>query len=148
MLEHLADPVGTLQLAHELLRPGGVLCLTVPNDFSPMQRAARDAKGQAPWWIAPPHHLNYFDFDSLEALVTRLGFTPVERLTSFPMEVFLLMGDDYVADPALGRVCHAKRKSFDLAFETAGLGEARRRFYGALASAGLGREATIVAVKS
>ena len=148
VLEHLADPAGTLILAHGLLKPGGVLCLTIPNDFSPMQLAARDAKGQAPWWVAPPHHLNYFDFDSLEALVTRLGFTPVERLSSFPMEAFLMMGDDYVADPVLGRACHAKRKSFDLAFEAAGLGDTRRRFYGALASAGLGREATIVAVKS
>jgi SAM-dependent methyltransferase len=148
VLEHLADPIGTLALARDLLLPGGVVCLTVPNDFSPLQRAARDAKGHAPWWVAPPHHLNYFDFDSLEALLVRLGFTPVERLTSFPMEAFLLMGDDYIADPALGRACHVKRKSFDLAFEAAGIGEVRRRLYGALANAGIGREATIVAVKA
>ena len=97
--------------------------------------AARDGRGHAPWWIAPPHHLNYFDFDSLEALLVRLGLRPVERLTSFPMEAFLLMGDDYVADPALGRACHAKRMNFDLAFEAAGIGEVRRRLYGALAAA-------------
>lgn len=147
VLEHLADPIGALALARDLLKSGGVLCLTVPNDFNPLQVAARDAKGHAPWWIAPPHHLNYFDFESLEALVTRLGLRPVERLTSFPMEAFLLMGDDYVADPATGRAAHAKRKSFDLAFETAGLGDVRRRLYGALAAAGIGREATVIAVK-
>ncbi len=28
-----------------------------------------------------------------------------------------MMGENYTADPALGRACHAKRKQFDLAFE-------------------------------
>jgi SAM-dependent methyltransferase len=147
VLEHIPDPIATLEMARDLLRPGGVLCLTVPNDFSPLQCAARDAKGHAPWWVAPPHHLNYFDFDSLEALLVRLGFRPVERMTSFPMEAFLLMDDDYVRRPEIGRAMHAKRKSFDLAFEAAGIGDVRRKLYGAMAAAGIGREATVVAVK-
>lgn len=147
VLEHIPDPVETLEAARDLLRPGGVLCLTVPNDFSPLQCAARDAKGHAPWWVAPPHHLNYFDFDSLEALLARLGFTPIERLTSFPMEAFLLMDDDYVRRPEIGRAMHARRKSFDLAFEAAGIGDVRRKLYGALAAAGIGREATVIALR-
>ena len=147
VLEHIPDPIETLRAASALLKSGGVMCLTVPNDFSPLQIAAQDGKGHAPWWIAPPHHLNYFDFDSLEALMRRLGLTPVERLTSFPMEAFLLMGDDYVADPATGKACHRRRMNFDLAFEAAGIGDVRRRLYGALAAAGIGREATVIAVK-
>ena len=148
VLEHIPDPIATLELARGLLKPGGAICLTVPNDFSPLQIAARDAKGHAPWWVAPPHHLNYFDFDSLEALLVRLGFAPRERLTSFPMEAFLLMDDDYVRRPEIGRAMHLKRKSFDLAFEAAGIGDVRRKLYGAMAAAGIGREATVVAVKT
>lgn len=148
VLEHVPDPIGMLELAHHALKPGGVLCLTVPNDFNPLQLVAQHGKGQAPWWVAPPHHLNYFDFDSLEGLVTRLGFRPVRRLTTFPMEAFLLMGDDYVRQPELGRPAHLKRKSFDLSFAAAGLDHVRRRLYAALADAGLGREATILAIKS
>ncbi len=68
-------------------------------------------------------------------------------MTSFPMEAFLLMGDNYVGDPALGRASHAKRKRFDLALEQAGFGEARRALYRALAEAGIGREAVVIAVK-
>ena len=147
VLEHIADPIETLTAACSLLKSGGVMCLTVPNDFSPLQIAAQDGKGHAPWWIAPPHHLNYFDFDSLEALLTRLGLTPIQRLTSFPMEAFLLMGDDYVSDAATGKACHRRRMNFDLAFEAAGIGDVRRRLYGALAAAGIGREATVIAVK-
>ena len=141
------EGVDMLAAARDQMDPGGVMCLTVPNDFSPLQIAAQDGKGHAPWWIAPPHHLNYFDFDSLEALLTRLGLKPVDRLTSFPMEAFLLMGDDYVADPATGKACHRRRMNFDLAFEAAGIGDVRRRLYGALAAAGIGREATVIAVK-
>jgi hypothetical protein len=63
------------------------------------------------------------------------------------MELFLLMGENYTIDPALGRACHESRKKFDMALEMAGLGEARRSFYRALAQAGLGREAAVVAVK-
>lgn len=147
VLEHIPDPIEMLAAARDIMKSGGVMCLTVPNDFSPLQIAAQDGKGHAPWWIAPPHHLNYFDFDTLESLMRRLGFTPVERLTSFPMEAFLLMGDDYVSDPATGKDCHRRRMNFDLAFEAAGIGDVRRRLYGALAAAGIGREATVIAVK-
>ena len=148
MLEHVPDPVAILKEAHGALEPGGVLCVGVPNDFSPMQAAARAATGADDWWVAPPHHLNYFDFSSLSALLTRLGFSVAERTTSFPMEAFLMMGENYTADPALGRACHNRRKRFDMAFEAAGLKETRRAFYRALADAGLGREAVIIAVKA
>lgn len=147
VLEHIADPIGLLTLAAELLESGGLLCVNVPNDFSPLQIAGRAAVGATEWWIAPPHHLNYFDFDSLSRLVERLGFRVAERQTSFPMEAFLMMGEDYTKDPALGRACHNRRKKFDLAFEAAGLKEVRRAFYRALAENGLGREAVVIAVK-
>lgn len=147
VLEHVPDPITVLGLTRNLLDPGGILCVNVPNDFSPLQTAARAALGLKEWWVAPPHHLNYFDFDSLSDVLTRLGFRIVDRTTSFPMELFLLMGDDYTGNPALGRACHARRKRFDLAFEAAGLREIRRAFYRALASAGIGREAVIIARK-
>jgi SAM-dependent methyltransferase len=145
VLEHVPDPVHILALAAGLLTPGGILCVTVPNDFSPFQIAARAQAGTGDWWVAPPHHLNYFDFDSLIHLVRRLGLAVVERTTSFPMEAFVMMGDDYTKNPALGRACHNRRKSFDFALEAAGLKENRRAFYRALAESGIGREAVIIA---
>jgi len=144
MLEHVADPTGLLRLATGRAWPGGLICVGVPNDYNALQVAAR-AAGTQPWWLVPPHHLNYFDFASLEALLKRVGLEVVETLTSFPMELFLLMGDNYVGDDALGRECHARRKHFDMALEKAGLGNVRRKLYGALAKAGIGREAIIVA---
>ncbi len=147
ILEHVADPAGLLRLAAGRVWPGGLICVGVPNDYNGLQEAVR-ASGSAPWWLAPPHHLNYFDFDSLDGLLRRLGLEVMEVLTSFPMELFLLMGENYVGNDVLGRECHARRKRFDLSLEKAGLGHVRRKFYSALAKAGLGREAIIVARKS
>lgn len=147
VLEHVPDPIAILTRAISLLDAGGVLCVGVPNDFSPFQIAARSAMNTGDWWLAPPHHLNYFDFDSLGALLERLGLKVMERTTSFPMEAFVMMGENYTSDPALGRACHARRKRFDFAFEAAGMKEGRRDFYRALAKLGIGREAVIIAVK-
>jgi SAM-dependent methyltransferase len=147
VLEHVPDPAALLIEARELLEPNGVLCVNVPNDYSPFQIAACIATTKKEWWVAPRHHLNYFDFDTLAGLLERLDFRVAERTTSFPMELFLLMGENYTSDAALGRACHAKRKRFDQALEAAGLGQTRRAFYRALAGAGLGREAAIIAVK-
>lgn len=147
VLEHVPDPASLLIEARGLLEPGGLLCVNVPNDYSPFQIAARAATTRSEWWVAPRHHLNYFDFESLSNLLERLDFRVEDRMTSFPMEMFLLMGENYTVDPALGRACHERRKRFDHALETAGFASARRAFYRALAAAGLGREAAVVAVK-
>jgi len=145
VLEHVPDPIDILNLAKQRLAKGGAICINIPNDFSPLQIAARATANTGGWWIAPPHHLNYFDFATLEALLVRLGFEVREKLASFPLEAFILMGDNYIGDPVLGRAMHSKRKSFDLSLEAAGLKEVRRNFYRALASAGIGREAIIIA---
>jgi len=57
------------------------------------------------------------------------------------------MGQDYTANPTLGSELHLRRKNFDLALNDNGCNEARRNFYKSLASAGLGRNATIFAKK-
>lgn len=147
VLEHIPDPRGFVALAWELVRPGGLICIGVPNDYNPLQKTLRDVDAFRPWWVAPPHHLNYFSFDSLEGLLKGAGFTVLERLTTFPMELFLLMGDNYVGNDKLGRSCHSKRKSFDLKLETAGRGDVRRTLYRALADNGIGREAIVIARK-
>jgi 2-polyprenyl-3-methyl-5-hydroxy-6-metoxy-1,4-benzoquinol methylase len=147
VLEHVPNALEIVCLARDLLSPGGLLCLNVPNDFSSFQTAAQKTLDLKEWWVAPPHHLNYFDFDSLTDLLPRLGLPLAERTTTFPMELFLLMGMNYTADSALGRSCHAQRKRFDLALEQSGFIETRRSFYRALAAAGLGREIVIIAKK-
>jgi SAM-dependent methyltransferase len=140
VLEHLHDPRAFVAWAHRALRPGGVLTLQVPNEFNALQLAARAALGLEPWWVGPPFHLNYFAFASLERLLAAGGFELVGRDATYPMEWFLLAGEDYVRDPALGTDCHRRRMRLELALET--LGE-RRPLHRHLADRALGREAIV-----
>lgn len=149
VLEHIPDPAEMLRVVHSMLADDGLVCVTTPNDYNGFQEALREGQGYSPWWLAPPHHLNYFDFAGLERFLISAGFQPLQRLTGFPMELFLLMGENYVGDDTLGRSCHNRRKAFDLALGgvEGGATDTRRAFYGALAQAGLGREATVIARK-
>jgi SAM-dependent methyltransferase len=140
VLEHLHDPRDFVAWAHRALRPGGVLCLQAPNELTALQREAQAALGLHAWWMAPPFHLNYFDFASLERLVAAGGFAPAGRDATYPMEWFLLAGEDYVRDPALGADCHARRMRLEVGLEK--LGE-RRALHRHLAARGLGREAIV-----
>jgi len=138
--EHLPDPPGFLAWTAKLLRPGGIVTIHVPNDFNPLQLAARDALGLEDWWVAPPFHLNYFTFASLERLLSRCGFAPAGRDTTFPMEWFLLMGENYVEDAELGASAHHRRMLLESRLEALGQ---RRTLHGHLASEGTGREAIV-----
>jgi SAM-dependent methyltransferase len=146
VLEHVPDPRAQLALVDGLLDPGGLVALMVPNDYSPFQAALRDACGAHPWWVAPPHHVNYFDVDSIQRLLAE-RFEVVSVETSFPIDLFLLMGDNYVGDDALGRACHAKRKTFELNLARAGKTALKQEMYRRLAQLGIGRDVFVVARK-
>lgn len=141
VLEHLPSPGAALDATHDLLAPDGVIVIQVPNDFSELQEAARRAIDRPPWWIAIPDHVHYFDFASLRSLLSARRFGVIREQATFPMELFLLMGDDYVGVPSVGAACHARRRRFEIALP----GPLRRRLYGALAAAGAGRDCLVFA---
>ena len=57
VLEHVADPEGLLQRLPRLLKPGGLVAITVPNDFSAVQAEAK-ALGliDRDFWVSAPQH--------------------------------------------------------------------------------------------
>jgi SAM-dependent methyltransferase len=141
VLEHVPEPAVTLAKARSLLEPNGLLLLQVPNDFNVLQAAALPYTRRPDWWVAIPDHVNYFDGQTLSALVQRQGFDVVALTANFPMEFFLLMGDDYIDDPEMGKQCHQKRVRFERALE----GGVRRKLYQALAAVGMGRDVILLA---
>lgn len=146
VLEHVARPEELLKLAFQTLRPGGVLCVSVPNDYNSLQEIITKKHERTSWWVVPDHHLNYFNFDTLSELITACGFDVCQTLTNFPMELFLLMGQDYTSDPARGRELHGWRKTLDINLANGDI-SVMRRFYEGLAEAGLGRLAIVFARK-
>lgn len=147
VLEHVPDPAAILKLIHRQLDDQGMVCIIVPNDFNPFQIVLRDHLGFQPWWVAPPHHINYFNFESLSNLVVRCGFEVVQQEATFPIDMFLLMGQNYIGNDALGRQCHAQRKSFELSLFQGGANDLKKKIYGEFARIGLGREIVLFASK-
>jgi len=146
VLEHVLEPERLLQRLPRLIAPGGVCAITVPNDFSPLQLAAR-AAGQVErdFWLAPPQHLNYFEAKSLTALLDRLGFETRLAYASFPIDWYLMHpGSNYVADPAAGKPAHRARMAIDLLLAEAGL-PAYLALGEALFGCGAGRSLTVIA---
>lgn len=137
VLEHVPDPVATMGHVRQLLAPGGIAVVRVPNDFNPLQDAALNQIGGDPWWVARPDHINYFSFATLAQTLDKLGFDVVREMTDFPMELFLLLGFDYVRERPLGPECHNRRIAFEKSLGT----ETRRRLYDSFAKAGFGRNA-------
>jgi 2-polyprenyl-3-methyl-5-hydroxy-6-metoxy-1,4-benzoquinol methylase len=146
VLEHVLDAEGLLARLPRLLNPGGVLAVTVPNDFSSVQLAARKARLiDRNFWVAPPQHLNYFNAQSLRRLLARLGFKPRVAYASFPIDWFLFHpGSNYVANPAAGKKAHKARMAIDLLLAEHGL-EAYLAFGQALFDVGAGRSLTVIA---
>lgn len=147
VFEHLPDPREMTGLLANLLAPGGVLCICVPNDYNPVQETLRAAGGYSPWWVAPPHHINFFDFDSLDALLAAAGLRVALREATFPIDFFLLMGENYIGNDELGRRCHGLRKTFERNLIAGGNNALKRALYRSLAELGIGREVVMYATK-
>lgn len=143
VIEHVPDPALTIRSIQKILKPDGVICIRVPNDFTDLQMTAQKKLKKEPWWIAIPDHINYFNISSLCFLLNRLGFEVVDTQTDFPMEFFLLMGYDYVENPVIGNECHNRRMNFEMSIPP----ELRRKIYKALAGVGVGRGILIFAKK-
>ena len=141
VLEHIPDPGAMLSSVRDMLTSGGVLCVKVPNDFSVLQQAARALNHADEWWVAVPDHVNYFSAESVAHLLEDHGFEVCDRLADFPMEMFILTGQDYVSDPALGPLCHERRRHIDLSLDSG----KRLAMYRQMAEAGIGRNIIIVA---
>ena len=146
VLEHLPDPEKALnEIRTKVIQSRGLLIIDVPNEFNSFQLAGQQANKLDEWWVAPPGHLNYFSLQTLSNLLKGVGYKVVAHYASFPMEMFLLFGENYVGDQAKGAACHQKRINFELNLINAGFTDLLDQFYHELSKLGLGRQIVVVA---
>jgi len=69
VIEHLPDPLASVQLCADYLRPGGILVITT-GDFGSL---AAKITGRAWRLMTPPQHLWYFTTDSMQRLSAQIG---------------------------------------------------------------------------
>ncbi len=70
VLEHDPVPRGFIEAAYELLRPGGILALRVPNLRSTVAKLA----GSCWQWLSPPEHVCMYTLETLSRLLADSRF--------------------------------------------------------------------------
>jgi SAM-dependent methyltransferase len=85
VVEHERDPLLTIKKAKQLLKPGGLLVVSVPNSNS------WSSKIMGKYWFGYRHkeHLFHFTKDSLKTLLNRAGFLDVDINSDIPRPYLL-----------------------------------------------------------
>ena len=140
-LEHALDPATVLADASELLNPGGMLVIQVPNDFSELQNFLLDeGHVKRKFWLAYPDHQSYFTRDSLRNFCSAFGWNEMFCMADFPIDWYLANPhSNYVENRDKGRAAHGARVSIDTLLHGAGL-EKKIDFYRSLADLNSGRQ--------
>jgi 2-polyprenyl-3-methyl-5-hydroxy-6-metoxy-1,4-benzoquinol methylase len=149
VLEHVAEPVELLTKLRSLLTEDGMLVVTVPNDFSSVQKLLIDENHiDSSFWIALPDHLAYFNADSLKNIAAATGYATQKILGDFPIDWFLLHpGSNYVRDRSRGPAAHAARIQIENLLSALPI-DAVNTFFEAMAAVGLGRQVTAFLTKN
>ena len=80
VLEHLIDPAEGIRRAINLLAPGALLFIELPN-WNSVGRVLRRTKWAQ---LKPPEHINFFNSRSLTNLIKRAGLDVVRCTTHYP----------------------------------------------------------------
>jgi SAM-dependent methyltransferase len=145
VLEHVIEPAELLKNIKAMLRPNGIALITVPNDYSLIQKKALDFNHiEEEFWFAPPEHLYYFNSKNIKPYVEDFGFKVIDMYSSFPVDFFLFhAGSNYVKNKDNGKAAHTARVDLDLIMAQEGLDNILN-LYRAMAKCGVGRNLTIV----
>lgn len=103
VIEHLHDPLASLRLCFNLLRPGGTIWIATPNIAASGHRLF----GRNWFALDAPRHLVLFSRDSIEYALREAGFDmlpdppgmPSARQLIFPASHAIASGRDPVRDP-------------------------------------------------
>lgn len=149
LLEHVIDPEELMNKIKKLLKKDGLVSITVPNDFSPIQNIALDrGKIRDKFWIVVPDHLSYFNKEGLKKFLTANGFKILFLKSSFPIDIFLLNDhSNYVINKSLGKQAHYARLIFEELINNNDR-EKINHFYHILSEFGIGRDLKVLATLS
>lgn len=154
VLEHLREPEKVLlDIKEHLLLPGGILSIAIPNDFSffqnlQMKTTLKDNTEKQYYWACPLDHLNYWSHKTIQEFLNKSGFEINFITSTFPLDIFPLMGDDYITHPEIGRSIHLKQVQFEKVLHSTKSYDFKDALYSSFARAGIGRLILVYAKSS
>ena len=80
-------------------------------------------------------------------LFEKVGFKVVLKESTFPIDMFLLMGKNYIGNDIVGRKSHFMRMSFELNLEKAKKNNLKRKLYKTFSNFDIGREIILIGKK-
>lgn len=145
VLEHVIDPKDLLLSIKKILADDGKILITVPNDYSLLQKRAMELGHiDKEFWFAPPDHLYYFNTKNIIPFVEDCGFEVCDMYSSFPVDFFLFhSGSNYIANKSNGKSAHFARVNIDLLMAESGVNSVLD-LYRSLARCGVGRDLTVL----
>ena len=148
VLEHVINPPALLKQISGILNDDGIALITVPNDYSDLQKLAMDRRHiDREFWFAPPDHLHYFNTKNIIPFFEENGYYTIDMFSSFPVDFFLYhSGSNYIADKSKGKEAHFARIAIDLLLAKSGM-DKFLNLYRAMAACGIGRDFTTVIKK-
>lgn len=140
VLEHVLEPEELLFNLKRLINPSGVIVITVPNDFSSIQKSLiNSGKVSKHYWIALPDHISYFNYLSLENILNSTGWKTSNIIADFPIDWFLANNNsNYIEQPNIGKSVHATRVFIEDIIDKQSI-DNLVDFYKSLAKIGMGR---------
>jgi 2-polyprenyl-3-methyl-5-hydroxy-6-metoxy-1,4-benzoquinol methylase len=148
VLEHVIDPPSLLISLNQLVKPGGVLIIEVPNDFSCLQMTAMERKWiDKAFWVGLPEHLSYFNADGLRNVCAAADWRCLALLADFPIDWFLANpNSNYISRAAfgtgkgsqLGKGAHYARIAIENVMRETDM-DKLNAFYESMADIGMGR---------
>lgn len=144
VVEHVRDPTVLMRGLADLITDEGLLRVQVPNDGSWLQKRVIDT-GQADdyFYVTFPDHLSYFTIDGVSDFGTRTGWTVVEKLSDFPIDIFLLnRHSNYIKNSVIGNEANKCRITMETEMASIGFYELAA-FRRGCATAGIGRNSIV-----
>lgn len=145
VLEHVREPEKVvLEIKEYLLDVEGILSIAVPNDFNifqelQMKTTLKDNTEKQYYWLSSLDHLNYWSHETIQTFLNRLGFEIKKITSTFPIDIFPLMGEDYVNHPEIGRKTHLKQVQFEKILHSTKSHDFKDALYSSFAKLGIGR---------
>ena len=125
VLEHISNPNAYFKKIKFFLKKKGLIFSSTANDFNFLQMLYMVGKKNFencktlkvnPWFLVPPEHINYFNHTSIKKLYQRSNLKILNQTSTFPIEIFLLSGLDYIKNKSKGKLSQNMRENYESYF--------------------------------